>query len=291
MTAMRGETTAAASSTTERRPMSNLAQRALTVLIGGPVALLLVFAGGWAFAAGVIVLAALGAAEFYLLAHGRPEQGSAWVGIPAVVLVGLAYQIGQPGWALPLLLACAIVTFALRFAVHRSSYRAARQALMTVAGVLYIGFPTGFLIAIRGLPEGLLAIGLVLTITWGADSFAYVGGRLFGRHKLAPRISPKKTVEGAITGYLGGMLPALALLAMAAHNTPQTVAIAALGPLVAIVGDLLESWMKRLFGAKDSHLRGLNIFPGHGGVLDRIDALIFVTVFCYTAWFILGVSV
>jgi phosphatidate cytidylyltransferase len=267
----------------EKKAPSNLTQRVLTIVILGPLALLLVLAGDWVFAAAVIAIAAIGVTEFYLLAQGRPAQGSTVIGLPAVIAIGIAYYLGQAQWALPILILSVVLTIIIKTLSHRGLNRAVAQALTTALGVLYIGFPTGFLIAIRMMPDGILWIFLILALTWGTDITAYVGGRLFGKHQLAPTISPKKTVEGAIFGYFGGFIPSLILLAVANRLNLATLLIIALGPIIAILGDLLESWLKRRFGVKDSHVRGLNIFPGHGGVLDRVDALIAVTTFCYFA--------
>ncbi|MFS8543566.1 MAG: phosphatidate cytidylyltransferase, partial [Limnochordales bacterium] len=96
-----------------------------------------------------------------------------------------------------------------------------------------------------------------------------------------PHISPKKTVEGAIVGVIGGIVPATLVLVAADKFTTSAMIPLALGPLLAILGDLVESGLKRLFQVKDSHLTGFDILPGHGGVLDRVDGLILVTVFAY----------
>ncbi|MBE2184110.1 MAG: phosphatidate cytidylyltransferase [Anaerolineae bacterium] len=267
----------------EQKAPSNLTQRIMTVIILGPLALLLVVAGGWVFAVGVIAVAAVGVTEFYLLAQDRPAQGSTLFGVLAVIAIGSAYQLEVGHWALPILALAVILTLIVKMLSHRDLKRAAGQALTTATGILYIGFPVGFLISVRMMPDGFVWVLLILALTWGSDIFAYIGGRLFGRHPLAPTISPKKTVEGAIVGYFGGAVPSLLLLQAASQLNPATLLISLFGPIIAILGDLLESWIKRKFGVKDSHVHGLNIFPGHGGVLDRVDALIAVTAFCYFA--------
>ncbi len=267
----------------EQKAPSNLTQRIMTVVILGPLALLLVVAGDWVFAVGVIAVAAIGITEFYLLAQDRPSQGSTLFGVPAVIAIGIANQLGVSHWALLILALAVLLTLIVKTLSHRDLKRAAGQALTTATGILYIGFPVGFLISVRMMPDGFVWVLLILALTWGSDIFAYIGGRLFGRHPLAPTISPKKTVEGAIVGYFGGSIPSILLLQATGKLSLATLLIALIGPIIAILGDLLESWIKRKFGVKDSHLHGLNIFPGHGGVLDRVDALIAVTTFCYFA--------
>jgi len=101
-------------------------------------------------------------------------------------------------------------------------------------------------------------------------------------------ISPKKTVEGAITGVAAGVVSGMIVLASAGYLAPGTIVLAILAPPMAVLGDLLESWIKRQLGAGDSHLSGLDVIPGHGGVLDRVDSLILVTVVVYVYLVISG---
>jgi phosphatidate cytidylyltransferase len=174
---------------------------------------------------------------------------------------------------------------------HQDAPLAVSQAMLTVIGVLYVGFPGGFAIAIRALPDGLLWLTVVLAATWGADTCAYFAGVMFGKHKLAPRLSPKKTVEGAIGGLIGGFALALLVLVIGDQVNSTTLVMIALAPPVSIVGDLGESAIKRFFGVKDSHLPGLDLIPGHGGVLDRMDALLVVVTFCYLYLLATGITV
>jgi phosphatidate cytidylyltransferase len=161
----------------------------------------------------------------------------------------------------------------------------ARLALAGLAGLAYIGGPLVLLVMLRAQPGGFAWLMLVFGITAGCDTLAYVGGGLFGRRPLAPALSPRKTTEGALIGAAGGAGIALAFLAAAGALHPASIAAALLGPLVAIAGDLLESAIKRALRAKDSHIHGLNVVPGHGGVLDRIDSLLLVTPFaCALLW-------
>jgi phosphatidate cytidylyltransferase len=266
-----------------RKQPSNLTQRIITTVVFAPVVLFLVLQGGWWFAIGVAIAAVIAALEFYLLAENRPEQGSALIGTPMVLSLVLIYQGGRPELWPFVLIAGSLLTIIIEFIRHpHTPRRNFRQLLMTLFGVFYIGFPAAFLVAIRNFEgDGLIWLAVVLALTWGTDIMAYVGGRLWGKHKLAPRISPKKTVEGAVIGYLGGALSSLAILAYAGEISPASFVLIAVGPIVAILGDLFESALKRAFQVKDSHIAGFNVLPGHGGVLDRIDALIWVTVLVY----------
>lgn len=269
----------------------NFLLRSLTALTLLPLVLGAIILGGvvWALlVAAIVVLATL---EFHNLARGTAYGGGAWIGVPVALAIAFAFYLERLA-LVPLLIGlaalAALVGGWLLPAVP------ARQGLkfvaMTLAGVFYVALPGGFLIAIRGQDDGLLWEMVVVLITWGTDTFAYLGGRKWGRRKLAPRLSPNKTVEGALSGVVGGFVLALLFLAAAGQLSAAALVMIALGPLVAILGDLIESALKRAFAMKDSHLPGLNIVPGHGGVLDRIDALLVVTAYVYVFLHVSGLA-
>lgn len=265
-----------------KRLLTNLQQRMMTSLILMPLVMVAVVLGGWAFLVVIGVVAAVGVMEFYHLARRRSFQGSTVVGLPATVSVILAFHYDQPAYAALAIAMTAVAAWVLETVRHpRAWQQTLLQTGMTLAGVAYIGLPAAFIVGVRNLPDGLTWLLVVLALTWGTDSLAYIGGRLWGRKPLAPVISPKKTVEGAVVGYLGGLLVAGVVLLLGGKASWAAAAMIALGPLVAIGGDLLESGLKRVFDVKDSFIPGLNLFPGHGGVLDRVDALICVGTFCY----------
>lgn len=269
--------------------LSNLAQRLITGLVVLPLVVGAAVIGGWGMTAVVMLVTGVGVLEFFLLAQNRRSQGSALTGIPTACAVIIAFHLRLPVVWAAALVACAAITFALEIVLHRHPVgRAGAQVLMTLAGVLYIGFPMGFLVALRAAPDGLIWMLLTFAITWGTDSFGYIGGRLWGKTPLAPTISPKKTVEGAVVGVIGGFVPAMILLALTGKLVPMTLVIALVGPFLAIFGDLLESGMKRAFNVKDSHVRGLDILPGHGGILDRIDGYVIVVMFTYALLWLAG---
>jgi phosphatidate cytidylyltransferase len=268
---------------------SNLITRIVTALIGGPLVLYITYLGGLPFILIGLVLAVLSLLEFYAMGHQRHMQGHTLIGLPAVVALVLLFSNQDYSWCLLLVIVAAGVAWL--FDQQRGTVEG-RQArvMMTVGGLLYAGLPPAFLIQIRALPDGLLWIYLIFVLTWSTDSFAYFGGRLWGKHRLAPHISPKKTVEGAIVGVIGGSALGL-LLALAANRfTPALLPLLLVAPPLAVTGDLFESWLKRRFHVGDSHLSGLNIIPGHGGVLDRTDSLVWVTTLFYLLVALAGVG-
>jgi phosphatidate cytidylyltransferase len=139
------------------------------------------------------------------------------------------------------------------------------------SALLLVAFPLSFAVRLHGLPlQGPRLLLFALVITWAADSVAYFAGRSFGKHALAPHISPKKTWEGSIGGLVGSLIVAYAFHYWLTIPLPHLFTMATLGNIAGQTGDLLESACKRSAGVKDSG----GLLPGHGGILDRIDALI-----------------
>ena len=246
---------------------SLLRTRVLAALVLAPVALALIWAGGWFFAAFVALGAALMAREWVTMT-GRVTGTTAmisvaWAPVAATVLVPL----GMPDWALLVVLA-GVLLGAL------SWYLLGAAARWGALGALWIGLPCLALVYLRQLPgDGLLLVLWVMLVVWACDSLAYFAGRSIGGPKLAPRISPKKTWAGLGGGVVGAALVGLALspwlMVAAAH------VLCALGIVLAVVaqtGDLAESAVKRHFNVKDSG----SLIPGHGGIWDRVDGLLFV---------------
>jgi phosphatidate cytidylyltransferase len=223
----------------------------------------------------VACLVAIVAADEYLRLVSKMD-GPTRAGMAVSVAIVCWWVSRTPLQAMMLLLAgLAVVAFQVLFR-GRTVQQAAAEAL----GPVYIGIPLGMLVAlhaIHGWQATLLLIGTVVV----SDSAQYYSGRAFGRRPLAPAISPKKTIEGAVGGVIVGSLFMLAAgtyvfrLATPAWLLLLGVAIAILG----ICGDLFESRLKRIAGLKDSS----SLIPGHGGVLDRIDALLFAIPVFYLA--------
>ena len=234
----------------------------------------------------------LGLIEFWLLARKVQIRADATAGLLSAVALIVVFYFTAPG-QLPdltmiqivlLLLTAGTLTVAM---IRGAPFdRMIPAAAVTVMSVMYVVLLGGHLLAIRTGFRPVLSrnlLGFYFLVIMGADVAAYYGGRLFGRHKLAPTVSPGKTWEGAVAGMLASLL-----LATASHywfflNLPLKFALplAAVMNVVGVLGDLTESALKRSTGTKDT----AQILPGHGGVFDRIDSLLFnAPVIYYFAW-------
>jgi len=181
-----------------------------------------------------------------------------------------------------------LILFYLIYLVFHYSARFEDVAL-SLFGILYIGTLFSSLILLRQSEYGLLMTFYLLILSWGTDTFAFLIGRFFGKHKLVPKISPNKTVEGAIGGLICSSLLSLLYVIYAINyinipmpNMPVVFAISCFGSLFSQLGDLSASLIKRKCGIKDFG----NIIPGHGGILDRFDSLIFASAYLYLLLFL-----
>jgi phosphatidate cytidylyltransferase len=276
-------------SATHARKLTNLQQRWRTALTLGPLILLLIAVGEWWFVALALLLAVIGVLEFCHLGRNRGVHARAWLAAVGAVALVLTSALDQSGEWLPIFVTALLLAWLWSLLARRGVRTSMNDALMTTAALGYVGLPAALLVQVRAAPDGLIWLLLIILLTWGTDTLAYYGGRRWGKTLLAPRISPKKTVEGALTGIVGGVVVALVFLALAGKLTVTLLPLVLIAPVVAVIGDLSESALKRAFAVKDSHLSHFNLFPGHGGVLDRTDALILVTWLCYAAYTLLGI--
>lgn len=270
--------------------LSNFTVRILTAVVLLPFVILCAYTGGVIWGVLVAAVGIVGALEFCALTARKEERASAGASVPSVLLVLLGFYTSQPLVIAAGPLFAILMTFVLEAQRGAAFRQILPRAAVTVVGVFYIGFPMGMVVAVRNAPDGFIWLMVILGCTFGTDTLAYFGGRMWGRHKLAPRLSPKKTVEGAVVGVIGGFVIGLIFLAAGDKLATGAVVTVALAPFVAVAGDLLESALKRFFDVKDSHLAHLNIIPGHGGVLDRVDALMLVTVLFYSYLLISGLT-
>ncbi len=235
------------------------------IALGGPVYALMITV--------LLVLAALEYAHLFRAGGQRPAAPLLWVGVPALALTH-EFPFLHIGGLLTLLTLATLVWHLVDY--ERGAPASGTDFVITLGGLVYLGWMGGYLVALRELPEGLWWSATLLSAVWLADTAAYVFGRRFGRHPLAPRLSPKKTWEGFVGGVLGaaGGAAVLALVwGLGAGPTslvgwPTGLAFGALAGLVGPLGDLGISMLKRQTGAKDSG----HVIAGHGGILDRIDS-------------------
>jgi phosphatidate cytidylyltransferase len=155
---------------------------------------------------------------------------------------------------------------------------------MSASGLILVAFPLSFAIRLHGTgTQGPPLLLFAMVIIWVGDTAAYFAGRAIGKHALAPHLSPKKTWEGTVASFVGSLIVALLFARFMTVPLPHLLAMAALGNVAGQVGDLLESGYKRSAGIKDSG----TILPGHGGVLDRIDALILAIPVVWYYWILI----
>jgi phosphatidate cytidylyltransferase len=254
--------------------------RVLSALVLLPVVLGVVFLlPPWGTLALGVLIVVLGVWEFAALA----EEGQGGSTLPRLLIalgaVAVTVALGVP--AIPSeipLMAAMIVIGAVMVGEGRPDVDVLRRVSVSLLPLLYLGLPFGALVAIRRDAGPALLLVLVAT-TIVSDTAQYYGGRAMGRRPLAPRISPKKTMEGAVWGFVAGGLVLPITGAWLLPQVPAWLAWLAGLTLVAlgIVGDLFESLLKRSVGVKDSS----GLIPGHGGILDRVDSLLFAAPFYY----------
>jgi len=266
--AVRGETASG-------RSAGNVASRIVVVLIGLPLVLGLVWLGGWWLFVLAALIGLLALHEYYAMTRSlRPIVIAGYLGL---ILTLLAAQLGGFAW-IPGGLAA---TFALAFLLKglADTKQSATVAVGgTILGVAWIGLGLVFIMLLRAIPDhGRLASFTLLLAVWAGDTAAFFVGRLVGRHKLAPRISPGKTWEGLVAGAAATIFVTFVALYQDRDEFLTIGQSLLLGLTIAVaapLGDLFESLLKRDMGVKDTG----SMLGGHGGVLDRIDAPLFASV-------------
>ena len=265
------------------------ARRVYTALIGIPIVYAIIrYLPPWGLTLLVVIGAAIALLELTRMGFGDRRN-------PALTGLGLgltALLIVRPHWMLPLdailLPGLACVLLAMLGSSHAISSRF-HDATVAIFGPLYIGLTLGTLVSTRALPSGEWLIVFIAVVTWASDIGAYYAGTLWGRHPLAPSISPKKSIEGLAGGLALALVVALLTQIWLVPQLPALHALV-LGILMTgtgLIGDLCESAMKRAVGVKDSG----GILPGHGGMLDRLDSLLFTApTFYYYVTLVCGFS-
>jgi phosphatidate cytidylyltransferase len=258
--------------------------RVAVAVPGIALAVAVVILGGIAFALVCALVAVLALYELYnLTAAFRPLRWAGYVGALATVLLAWAFASPEHGVLLGLGLAIGLTAVGGLILTHREDVMA--RMTVTLFGAVYVGLPLGILVAARELSHGAAIVANILVGTWVFDTASYVGGRLWGSHPVAPRVSPGKTVEGLVIGLAVGTLGVwVAQLYESWISGIEAVALGAIICVAAFVGDLTESMIKRDVQVKDSG----KLLLGHGGVLDRFDGLLFSAIAGYfaTVWLV-----
>jgi phosphatidate cytidylyltransferase len=271
-----------AAASPERRSASLVKRLASTLVLLPVFVWVVVLAPTWVFAALVVLVGALGQWEFGRMFGRAGAQPFTAVGLAGGLLVTASF-LGREAVA-PALSAVILAVFLAGLARRGGLLLAWEPVALTLLGVLYVNWLLGHALWLRALPAGAEWVLLLVWVTWIGETGAYVVGSTLGRRKLAPLVSPRKTVEGAAAQLL--LSPVAALGAQGWLSPPLTAAEAVgVGLLLGVagqMGDLVESLLKRSAGTKDTG----HLIPGHGGVLDRIDGLLFNTpvLFYYVAW-------
>lgn len=291
-------------------------RRAIVAVIGLALLLGIGYYGNWPFFLGIVLLAIVALSEYYSALQAkdmRPGVGLGWICAVLLLLVteraelieaasGASNVVTGPAamnalqYILIILFACVTLSLIAQFG-NRPGQSAVVNSAVTVFGVVYIGLLMSFVLRMRYLDVptmvgnaeagefakrmgGLL---LVMVPVWASDTFAYLGGNLLGKHKLAPRISPNKTVEGGAAGLIAAVLGALAMGAWLGLGTGHSLVLGLTMGILGPLGDLGKSVLKRDLGIKDFG----SAFGPHGGVLDRFDAILFCMPLVY--WYLWAV--
>lgn len=259
------------------RGTSDLGPRVMYAIPALAVAGLLIGFGGWVFVAGLFVLGALCLHElFSMYAFTNPSRLAGFIGLAGLLVAAQAW--GQDA---VLLFFTATIPLVFLLCVAQTRHSGMPGVAVTVLGLAWIGLALAHGVMLRDLPHGDKIVINVLVGTFIGDSAAYMGGRMFGRRRLSPRISPNKTVEGLVIGFVLGVAAVwFAGLYEDWLSGAEALILGAAVALVGPVGDLFESYLKRDAGTKDTG----GLFGPHGGALDRLDAVLFTAVVGFYVW-------
>ena len=262
--------------------------RLITAAVGVPFLIFVLVVRGWFAELVIVALACIALRECYRALSAAGYRPCPWGGYLAVIAMWPLHKL--MGSLNPLLLLVASVGATLTGVLVRREPRFP-DAAASVYPLVTCWLPMSMLMMMMnstyGAVPGIALITMAFAIAFGTDGAAYFGGCTFGRHKLCPAVSPKKTVEGAVFGLLGGILGAyvIRLVFIGPLHTPMpgmqtALALGLIGSFAGQIGDLTASLLKRHSGIKDYG----NLFPGHGGVMDRLDSVFFtlIVLYCYT---------
>jgi phosphatidate cytidylyltransferase len=260
-----------------------LANRLKVAIILIPTGVGFIVLGGWAYTALVAIMLGVAAWEYWRMFAQGGYSPSPWILIPGVLLIVISRML----WGLKfndlILSFLALAAMGVHTIMcEKDCKHPASDFSATISGLIYLGFLGSFLISLRNLPGGLWWVMLAIPAIALGDAGAFFIGRKFGRHPLAPKVSPHKTIEGYFGGLLFSIIGGLVLAWLWGFRYSEMspvhgLVIGAVLGVLAPLGDLGESMLKRQFGIKDTS----SIFPGHGGMMDRMDSWIWGAVISY----------
>ena len=262
-----------------KKELSNGMKRIITgILLSLLLIFIVVFTKIFWFFAAVALIVGLSLIEYYKITAGQ-DKGLLIIGtLFGVMIPVVVYLAGLKG-VLGYLTFVVFLVFIYYLFIHEPLATVTSRIGVGILGIIYIAFFISHLILIRDLEQGSLWILFLVFIIAANDTFAYYVGKKYGRRKLSPIVSPNKTVEGAVGGFVGGLLIAIAFqqLFLLKITLIEAITLSAFIGIIGQFSDLFESLIKRSADVKDSG----SILPGHGGVLDRIDSIIFPAPFLY----------
>ena len=252
-----------------------------TRLISGIVlvaaALLTIISGGYVLFFTLLCISAIGMQELYKAMGFREKKLGLleMTGYAGALIYYIAMFLDFERYGMM----AVIFSLILLMMVYVFSYPSyhANEVMTVFFGIIYVAVMLSFIYLTRNLPDGKFIVWLIFLCSWGCDTCAYCVGVLIGKHKMAPVLSPKKSVEGAIGGIAGAALLGAAFAAATKGGVLEYAVICAMGALISMIGDLAASAIKRNQEIKDYG----NLIPGHGGILDRFDSVIFTAPVIY----------
>ena len=250
------------------------------------IALATIISGSWILFFTLLAVSLIGMRELYNVMKVSDEHVTVLelVGYLGAVLyyIAMKFDLGNFGM-MAVIVSMILILFVYVFGYPK--YRA-EQVMAAFFGVVYVAVMLSFIYLTRNLPDGKFLVWLIFLCSWGCDTCAYCVGMLIGKHKMAPVLSPKKSIEGAVGGVVGAALLGMIYAAATQGKMAEYALICGVGALISMVGDLAASAIKRNQNIKDYG----KLIPGHGGILDRFDSVIITApVIYYLAKLILGI--
>ncbi|HER23894.1 MAG TPA: phosphatidate cytidylyltransferase [Candidatus Atribacteria bacterium] len=258
---------------------NNFVKRTVTIIIGIFIAFLTIFWERFPFFIVVIIISLLGLKELYSMANKKGYRPLYLLGstlaLYFIIRVDTIFCLNS---AIENIIISFFILTTFIYQLFKKDYsRVLAELSITIFGSIYLGYLLSFILKIKNLPNGNYYLISLLIITWANDTGAYLIGTKFGKNKIFPKISPKKTIEGSIGGIVFCLVITFFLKNWLNFNVKELLSLGLIISIIAQLGDLCESILKRGSGIKDSG----SLIPGHGGILDSLDSLIFTAPIFY----------